>query len=53
MLIEILITLIIAGAALYILGLLPIDATMKRIAQVVIIVAMVIWLLRLATGAVP
>lgn len=45
-LITILIALIIFGAVLYIVGLLPIDATVKKIIQVVAIVALVIWLLR-------
>lgn len=46
MLIHVLIVLIVAGALLYIVELIPIDATMKRIAQVVIIVVMVIYLLQ-------
>lgn len=45
-LISLLIALIIIGAVLYIVGLLPIDGTVKRIIQVVAIVALVIWLLR-------
>lgn len=44
--IELLIVLIILGAGLYVLQLLPIDATIKRIIIVVAIVAVVIWLLR-------
>lgn len=44
-LIAILIALIVFGAVLYVVGLLPIDATVKRIIQVVAIVALVIWLL--------
>ena len=46
MLIQLLIVLIVFGAVLYIVGLLPIDATVKRIIQVVAIVALVIWLLQ-------
>lgn len=45
-LIAILIALIIFAAVLYLVGLLPIDATVKRIIQVVAIVALVIWLLK-------
>lgn len=45
-LIPLLIALIIIGAILYIVSLLPIDGTIKRIIQVVAIVALVIWLLR-------
>lgn len=44
--ISLLIALIILGALLYVLTLLPIDATIKRIIQVIAIVAVVIWLLR-------
>lgn len=44
-LIAILIALIVFGAVLYVVGLLPIDATVKRIIQVVAIVALVVWLL--------
>lgn len=44
-LITLLIALIII-AVLYIVGLLPIDATVKRIIQVVAIIALVVWLLQ-------
>lgn len=44
-LISLLIVLIIFGAVLYLVGLLPLDATVKRIIQVVAIVALVVWLL--------
>lgn len=44
-LIAILIALIVFGLVLYIVGLLPIDATVKRIIQAVAIVLLVIWLL--------
>lgn len=45
-LISLLIALIIIGAVLYVVGLLPIDATVKRIIQAVAIVVLVVWLLR-------
>lgn len=45
-LVPILIALILVGAVLYLIPLLPIDATIKRIIQVIVIVALVIWLLR-------
>lgn len=45
-LITVFIALILFGAGLYIVGLLPIDGTVKRIIQVVAIVALVVWLLR-------
>lgn len=44
--IELLIALIIVGAILYLIQLVPIDATIKRIIQVIVIVAIIIWLLR-------
>ena len=45
-LVSLLIALIVLGAVIYVVGLLPIDATIKRIIQVVAIVALVVWLLR-------
>lgn len=44
--IQLLITLIIVGAVLYVVKLLPIDQTMKTVITVVAVVAVVIWLLR-------
>jgi hypothetical protein len=44
--IELLIALIIVGALLYLANLLPIDPTMKRIIQVIVIVAVAIYVLR-------
>lgn len=46
MLLQLIIIFIIVGAALYILNLLPIDATVKRIAQVVAIVILAVYLLK-------
>ena len=43
---QLLMALIVIGAVLYIVTLLPIDATIKKIIQVVAIVFIVIWLLR-------
>lgn len=45
-LISLVIALILIGAVLYIANLLPTDGTVKRIIQVVLIVALVIWLLQ-------
>lgn len=45
-LVSLLIALIIVGAVLYLVGLLPIDATIKRVIQVIAIVVIAIWLLR-------
>ena len=48
---ALLILLILVGAALYVINLLPIDATLKQIARVVIIVAFAIYALRILFGA--
>ena len=44
--IELLIALIIVGAVLYLLQLVPIDGTIKTIIQVIVIVAVLIYVLR-------
>lgn len=44
--IELLIMLIIIGAVLYVVSLLPIDATIKQIIYVIAIVAIAIYALR-------
>lgn len=44
--IELLIVLLIAGAALYLADKLPIDDTIKLIIKVVAVVGICIWLLR-------
>lgn len=45
-LVSILIALVIIGAVLYILQLLPIDGTIKRVIQVIAIVVVIVWALR-------
>lgn len=45
-LVSLLIALIVVGAVLYLVTLLPIDATVKKIIQVIAVVAVAIWLLR-------
>lgn len=42
---QILVALILLGLLLYIVGLLPIDATIKKIINAVAIVLVVIWIL--------
>lgn len=44
--IEFLIALVIVGALLYLLQFLPIDATIKRVIQVVVIVFVCIWAIK-------
>jgi hypothetical protein len=48
---QLLIAFIVVGALLYILNLLPIDPTMKRIAWVVVIVVFAIYVIRILFGA--
>lgn len=45
-LISLLILLIIIGALLYVVSILPIDGTIKTIVYVVAIVAVAVWLLK-------
>lgn len=42
---SLIIALIIVGLILYLLNMLPIDATIKQIIHVVVIVVVIIWLL--------
>lgn len=51
-LVTLLIVLIVVGAILYLVQLLPLDGTITRIIQVVVIVAVVIWVLRHFVGAI-
>lgn len=53
MILELLITLIILGLILYVVSLLPIDATIKQIIRAVAIVFILIWILQLLFGFVP
>lgn len=45
-LISIIVTLIVIGLLLYLIGLIPMDATIKQIIRVVVIIAVIIWLLQ-------
>ena len=45
MLIQLIVVLLLLGAALYILGVVPIDAAFKNIIRVVVIIAAVIYIL--------
>lgn len=46
MLVQLLIALLVIGALLYILQLIPLDSRIKTIIYVVVFVAIAIWLLR-------
>lgn len=52
LLINILVLLIVVGALLYIIQLLPLDSTIKQIAYVLALVIVAIWLLNLLVGGV-
>ena len=45
-LVSLLIALIIVGAVIYLVGILPIDATIKTVIKVIAIVFLAVWLLR-------
>lgn len=44
-LISIIVTLIVVGLLLYLIGLIPMDGTIKQIIRVVVIIAVIVWLL--------
>ncbi len=52
-LISIIILLVVVGVALYLINMIPMDGNIKRIIQVVAIVAVVFWLLSLFVGRIP
>ena len=43
---SLLVTLIVIGAVLYIVNILPIDATFKRTIQVIAVVLLAVWVIR-------
>ena len=45
-LITIIVALILVGVALYLIELIPMDATIKRIIYIIVIVVVVLWLLQ-------
>ena len=47
---EILLAVIVVGGALYIVKLLPIDETVKKIGTVVVIIVAAVWALRWIAG---
>lgn len=49
-LLSFLITVIVIGAALYLLSIVPMDPTLKRVVNVIVIVVLVIWALRWLLG---
>ena len=51
-LIGLIVVLLIVGVVLYIVSLIPMDATIKRIIQVLVILFVVLWILS-ALGLIP
>lgn len=51
MLLQVLILLLVVGAVLYLLNIIPIDGRIKQIIQVIVIVVVAIWLLKLLLPA--
>lgn len=51
--VNLIILLVIVGAALYLIQLIPIDATIKRVIQVIVIVLVIIYALRLLAPSLP
>jgi hypothetical protein len=52
-LIQLIIMLVVVGLILWVLGQIPMDATIARIIRVVIIVVVCIWLLYFLVGYLP
>lgn len=50
LLVQLVISLVIIGLVLWVVGQLPIDDTIKRIINVVVIVCVVLWLLSVLLG---
>lgn len=51
--VELIILLVVIGAALYLIDLIPMDATIKRVIQVIVIVLVVIYALHLLAPMLP
>ena len=45
-LISVIVALVVVGLVLYFIGLIPMDATIRQIIKVVVIIALVVWLLQ-------
>jgi hypothetical protein len=52
-LVSLVIALIIVGVCLYLIELLPMDATIKTIIRVIIILVVILWLLGMLVGYAP
>jgi hypothetical protein len=45
-LVSIIITLIVVGLLLYLIGMIPMDGTIKQIIRVVVLIFVIVWLLQ-------
>lgn len=45
-LISIIVALVVVGLVLYLIGMIPMDGTIKQIIRVVVIIAVIVWLLQ-------
>jgi hypothetical protein len=46
MLISIIVTLVVVGLVLYLIDLIPMDGTIKRIIHLIIVILVILWLLQ-------
>jgi hypothetical protein len=45
-LISVIVALVVVGLVLYLIGLIPMDGTIKQIIRAVVIIAVIVWLLQ-------
>ncbi len=45
-LISIIVALVVVGLVLYLIGMIPMDGTIKQIIRAVVIIAVIVWLLQ-------
>jgi hypothetical protein len=46
MLISVIVTLVVVGLVLYLIDLIPMDGTIKRIIHLIIVIIVILWLLQ-------
>lgn len=46
MLVQLLVLLIVAGVALYLVGLIPMDATIQKVIRIVVILVVILYVLK-------
>lgn len=45
-LVSVVVALVVVGLVLYLIGLIPMDGTIKQIIKVVVLIAVIVWLLQ-------